>query len=325
MISVPPDLLSDALLERSARHAARYGAVLKEFRLRIEARYQTEVRRMKGAFESGTVGRGADAFIQHLTDYVGWLGWSSWCSSHLAPPLELVTDADVNRVAASMLVYAGPRIIDDALDDHRSYKGKRGTLVGGLTFTHAHIDEATRRAYATLAGTWVMLFGIERLRRHGGEAAANTTLRLCERIAPGALLEGLQTGATTLAEYERIIQIKAVWYDEILYRNLLEPCPQPLRSTVIRATAHLSRLAQYLNDVSDYDADKHAERSNVCNWLQTPDAIHAHCASEVFAIGEIIDELPDEVGDALAASLSDTCRAAQRINDTQRQSLGDQA
>ncbi|WZB60755.1 hypothetical protein WJ970_23615 [Achromobacter xylosoxidans] len=58
-----------------------------------------------------------------------------------------------------------------------------------------------------------------------------TTLRICERIPPGILLEGMGSGQANLAEYQEILQMKSIWYDEILYRNLLDParrrCARP--------------------------------------------------------------------------------------------------
>jgi hypothetical protein len=317
MITLPTDLLGADIRERAATHAARHGAALRDFRLRVEAQFQQEVARTRQAFSADATRAGAAAFVQQLGSYVGWLGWSSWCASQLAMPLGLTGDTDARRLAAAMLVYAGPRVMDDALDNHHTYKGKRTTLVGALANSHPQLDDAQRRAYAMLAGMWIMLAGIERLRRHAGEAAALTTLRICERIAPGVLLEGMGSGQANLAEYQRILQMKSIWYDEILYRNLLDPCPAPLRTTVLRATAHLSRLAQYLNDIGDYEADLSAGQPNLCTWLSTSEDILDICAQEVSAIQSLMDELPEEVGDALAASLNDTHRAAQRLNETQ--------
>lgn len=317
MITLPIDLLDATVRTRAATHAERHGAGLRDFRLRVEAQFQVEVARTRQAFSADAIRAGAAAFVQHLGGYVGWLGWSSWCASHLAMPLGLSGDADTRRLAAAMLVYAGPRVMDDALDNHHTYKGKRTTLVGALAQSHPQLDDGQRRAYAMLAGTWIMLAGIERLHRHAGESAALTTLRICERIPPGILLEGMGSGQANLAEYQEILQMKSIWYDEILYRNLLDPCPTPLRTTVLQATAHLSRLAQYLNDIVDHDADASAGQPNLCTWVCTPDDILDICAQEVSAILALMEDLPEEVGDALAASLNDTHRAALRLNETQ--------
>lgn len=318
MTTLLDDLITAGLQSRATAHAARYGPVISDLRLRTEAQFQREIGIMKRRLATDA---SAAPFVEHLTGYVGWLGWSSWCSSNLAPPLGLVGEADVCRIAAAMLVYAGPRLMDDALDNHLSYKGKRTTLVGELEATHAQLDGATRRSYAMLAGTWVMLYGIDRLRRHCGPELALTTQRICERVALGGIVEGLGK-PSTLAEFQHIIQMKSVWYDEILYRCLLDPCPCPPRATVLAAVAHLSRLAQYLNDIGDFASDQAAGQPNICNWLSTPAEIHALCAAEVTAMVDLIDQVPSETGDALAASLCETYGAARRLKQSEPVTAG---
>jgi hypothetical protein len=325
MLPSAADLLSDAVKERARAHYANYDAELRDVRLRTEARFQSEVGRLKESVANSPIGNSAMPAIAAITDYVGWLGWSFWCASHLAPPLKLTADHDVRRFAAAMIVYAGPRLMDDGLDNHLSYKEKRATIVGSLASSYPDLDHAAIRAHAVLAGMWVMLYGFERLGRHGCPGAEMRTRRLCETIAPGVLVEGLVSTSLDWTAYEHVVLLKSVRYDQILYLNLVDPTPDPVRSMVLRAGAHVSRLSQYLNDVSDHAADHTAGQVNLLKWFTEPTEIRRLCAKEIASLEQIFAELPGDVGNAIAAATLETLDAANRLESAKTENHGSKA
>ena len=248
-----------------------------------------------------------------LRDYVSWLGWCAWCSSHLAPPLDIAGGTDAKRMGAALVVYCGPRLIDDAIDDHRSYKGIRETLLDKLISAFPNTPTATTRCQVSLLGSWVLLYGLQRLRRHAHEDAARRTLRLCEQIAPGAVLESLHPEPLTWEQYQQIVLLKAVYYDQILYRNLLDPLPAPVSGPLLEIAARISSVAQYLNDFRDQGDDRSSGRRNLLEWFHSEDEFWDFCRSETKAIVASFDHIPEDVGDAFSAALTDTFDAAARM------------
>lgn len=314
MTRVPaPDALPEAVRRRSARHRSRYDAALKRFRLAVQQEFEGEVERLRRQFVDGPLRRQAAPVVAALGDYVSWLGWCVWCSAHLAPPLAVDGRDDARRVAAALIVYSGPRLIDDGIDDHRSYKGVRETTLERLARAFPEACPALLRSQVTLLGTWVLLHGLQRLRRHGGPEAAERTLRLCERIAPGVVLESLHAAPLSWDQYQQVVTHKAVLYDEILYRNLLDPVSEPLKGRVLQTAGRLSRLAQYLNDFADRRDDQRSARANTVAWFPTEGEFWEVCQAEGAAMVASFDELPVEVGDAFSASLVDTFTAAARL------------
>jgi hypothetical protein len=307
-------LVPQSLRPRCGRHYNRFGDALITFKRAVQREFVAEIDRMCHSFVQGPLEAQAGPVVAALREYTGWLGWCVWCSSHLAPPLELVRDQDVRRVAAALLVYCGPRLIDDAIDDHRSYKGKQETLLGRLIAAFPNVPEASIRCQAGLLGSWLIFYGLQRLERHGLSESAARTMRLCERIAPGAVLEDLHAGPFSWEQYSQIVALKAVHYDEILYRNLLDPVAQPLKGRLLGLAARLSRIAQYLNDFRDVHDDRDKGQGNLLEWFPSPDDFWSHCQSEIGEFVAAVDAIPDDPGDAFVAALVETIDAAGRLD-----------
>jgi hypothetical protein len=298
----------------SAAHNREYGAVLLRFRRAVHREFVAEVERMCHGFVQGPLAAQAEPLLIALRDYTTWLGWCVWCSSHLAPPLGLIGAEDIKRVAASLLVYCGPRLIDDAVDDHRTYKGRQATLLSQIASAFPDVPIGSVRCQTALIGSWMILYGLQRLERHGGSGAAMRTMRVCERIAPGAVLETLHAAPFSWDQYAQIVTLKAVYYDEILYRNLLDPLKQPLKSRMLELAARLSRIAQYLNDFRDAADDRHLGQKNLLEWFPLENDFWSHCQSETEKFVAGLDDLPPDVANAFAAALVETVDAAARLN-----------
>ncbi|CAO3383209.1 hypothetical protein [Azospirillum argentinense] len=307
-------LLPAAVRDRLQHHYRQQETVLRRFRLVVQAAFQDEVERLCRSFAGGPLRPQAEPVAEALHAYVSWFGWCVWCCSHLAPPLGLTGAPDARRLAAALLVYCGPRLIDDAIDDHRSYKDKRATTLAGLAAAFPGTPDGALRGHTALLGSWLIMHGLTRLARHGGRDAVDGTVRLCAQIAPGAVIEGLHPEPLSWPQYREVVRLKAVRYDQILYRNLVDPVPEPLRGRVLGLAERMSALAQYLNDFVDRGDDLGAGRSNLLHWFPDEDGFWALCRDEAGAIGAELDSLPPALGNAFAAALVETIDAAARIS-----------
>lgn len=306
-------LLPKGVRARHIRHHARHDQTLRRFRLAIQEEFEGEVERMCRNFTQNPLQAQAEPVVTALRDYMSWLGWCAWCSSHLAPPLDLAGEADAKRMAAALVVYCGPRLIDDAIDDHRTYKNMRQTLLDKLIQGFPNTSPATLRCQVALLGSWVLIYGMKRLRRQANDEAARRTLNLCEQIAPGAVLETLNSSPLTWEQYRQIVLLKAVYYDQILYRNLLDPVPNDLKRSLLEIAARISSMAQYLNDFRDQGDDRSNGRKNLLEWFHTEDDFWDFCRSEAEQTVMSLEQIPQAVGDAFAAALIETFDSAARM------------
>jgi hypothetical protein len=171
----------DEARELRRRHLERFKARKARLQVRIDQAYARELDRMTRQFAATGLEAQAAPLAARLKDYLYWLRWCSWCCLHLAPCFGLEDERDVNRIVSGLTVYAGPRIIDDAIDEHTHYKNVRATLYGELGRLYPQAPAGTLRAQLVLLGVWVVFYGCERLRRHAGSELADHTLLLARR------------------------------------------------------------------------------------------------------------------------------------------------
>lgn len=315
MSGLSPDrVLPRVIRGRLQYHYRRHGAELRRFRLDVQRMLEIEVDRLRESFAEGPLLTQSEVVTEAIGGYLVWLGWCVWCCSHLAPPLGLTGPADTRRLAAAALVYCGPRLIDDALDDHRDYKGKHPTTLGVLARCFPDREAASLRVNTALLGTWVILHGPRRLERHGGCDLAHAILGLCHRVAPGAILETLHPTPLDQAQYRQVVECKAALYDQILYRGLLDPVGEPERGRLLHITSRLSALAQYLNDFNDRGEDGGKGRQSTFGCFRDEDAFWRTCRQQADEIIASLDALPTDLGNAMAAALVETVDAAARIS-----------
>ncbi|MBF0423921.1 MAG: hypothetical protein HQL73_13120 [Magnetococcales bacterium] len=308
-------LLPQKTRDQAQRHLHNHGAALKKYRKQISQAYRQEILRLRMDFVTAPLQAHAEPLFNILEDYLLWMEWCSWCSLHLAPPLGLTTTQDARRMAAAMVIYCGPRLLDDAIDSHMNYKKLHPTALDGLLRLFPDRPREMIHSQLCLIGNWLILQGINRLTRHSSTANAQATLRLCRSIAPGAILEGLHLRPLNWTEYGEIVRRKSVRYDQILYRNLLTPIAAREKERLLNVAAHLSTLAQYLNDFRDKREDEHHGRDNLITWFPGEDAFHTLCQNQIHACLDAIESLPTATSDALAAALVETIEAAARIPD----------
>src|SRR5262249_46529630 len=83
------------------------------------------------------------ALAEQTSSYVDWMQWAFWD----LPPLAAILEPDPRRfrnlLTACGLVYLSFRVIDDMLDRHYLYRGRRPTLLATFTQSHGqgHVSE----------------------------------------------------------------------------------------------------------------------------------------------------------------------------------------
>jgi hypothetical protein len=195
-----------------------------------------------------------------LLDYATWLSWVFWNAANLAP-LSAAPLLASRRLAAAGLAYAGGRLVDDGLDAHVEFKGRRVTFLGALTPDGAEPSPPACAA-SVLTGFLLFSHAMTRLRHWGDEALARRLERLLLASGGGALAEAGFRHAPSRAAYWSIVRRKQIDYNMLLYVPLLQDTPAADRRDVLRALAGIEALAQLLNDLSDRVEDAHRGHLN---------------------------------------------------------------
>ncbi len=232
---------------------------------------------------------------EEVAGYVSWMQWALWDLPVLA--LASVPDHDEFRdaVAACGLVYISIRLFDDVIDEHHAYKGRRATVLGSLTAGHS--DAGAARALSTLAGLLVCFEGLARL---AGEDPVSrrrlaTVLASVRNAVVGATMEYTDLDGWDPGSYERMVRLKNVDYWRSLYAALDPGADTPLEPFLSEYYA----IAQYLNDVQDYEADLRRGQPNALS-VGRRDApltprfaeVERHLADRYLALGARLDDLP---------------------------------
>lgn len=314
---IPRDASQWKTLEAaSERHSFRFKEQLFEFRNLTLKKYDEELVLLERKLQGGPTLRPHLAGLAgEVRGYLDWLRWTGGLCSNLGPVFQLVSEADAQRLALSVITYLGARLIDDSVDGHEDFKRKRHTLLGALVRDYPKHPEVVLRTQTALAGFWLLNYGKRRLRASGSIKAADTAEKLFEIIPPGVLVEALHNEPLNEAEYEAVIERKSVSYDMILYRVFLEPAPRALRSRVLKSLGVLSRVAQYLNDLMDSEDDEsrlmQVNRLNHCDlrgeayWLNCLEILHeAHAATA---------DLPESFQDLFGSMAIEVLESATRL------------
>lgn len=189
---------------------------------------------------------------EQTSAYVSWMQWSLWDLPVLAIALDPDPDEFRDAVSACGLAYIAIRAFDDVIDQHYTYKGRRDTLLGTVSATYAETQQA--RALSTLAGLMLCFEGLGRLAAPGtGTAAARLAgvLGSLRRAVIGAMMEYTPPSQWSDEDYVRMVRLKNVDYWRALYSAIDPKRTSPLYPFLER----YYELAQYLNDVEDYDDD----------------------------------------------------------------------
>lgn len=204
-------------------------------------------------------------------EYIDWFQWALWDLPVFAVALRPEQEPFRRAVASCGMVYLSIRLLDDVVDRHFLYRGKRRTLLASLT----DLPEAGRASALTnLAGVLLCLHGILQLAGDGDGGALlghEDSRRMLERVVASArrVLIGLVVELSAPdswdgASYERLVELKNVDYSRILYAAL-DPGD---RSPLVPFLGRYYALAQMLNDVEDHPQDEQRGQPNLVSLLR---------------------------------------------------------
>jgi SAM-dependent methyltransferase len=192
-------------------------------------------------------------------DYVDWFQWALWDLPVFAVALRPEREPFRRAVASCGMVYLSIRLLDDVVDRHFLYRGKRRTLLASLT----DLPEAGHASTLThLAGVLLCLHGI--LELTGDGARLERVVACARRVLVGLILELSAPDSWDGDSYERLVELKNVDYSRILFAALDPGGRSPLASFLDRYYA----LAQMLNDVEDHPQDEQRGQPNLVSLLR---------------------------------------------------------
>jgi SAM-dependent methyltransferase len=199
---------------------------------------------------------------RQATEYVDWLQWTLWDLPAYAVALRPDRERFRRAVAACGLVYLSIRVLDDLLDRHFWYRGRRHSLLATLTRSHGR---GRRSEGLTLLAAFLLCF--EGLARLTGEADGDPALRrslertvaATRRVLIGLIVEESEREAWSPEMYERLVELKNVDYFRSLYAALDPEGASPLYPFL----EEISALAQRLNDLEDHPADEARAQPNL--------------------------------------------------------------
>lgn len=296
--------LRPQLEEARQRHRERFGAAVTDLtrKLSREQAFQLDLILSAPGFMEFEEAAGDD-WKQTLGQYLSAMQWVIWGDCELGPPLALQCRAA--EVALGVLAYLGARLMDDAIDGHRDYKGRTSTFYGRISESLAAPRAATA---AAAAGAYLVHEALRRLQKHGYRTSAETLRALYSKVFAGALAEALAE-RTQLGRdgYDAVVAHKAVAYDRLLHQVFFSTCPQPLRARVLEVLARHSEISQWLNDFQD-EADD-CRRAQL-SFLRVPGMDRERAAalivSALAALHRDCRRLPAGISDALALRLLDS-------------------
>jgi SAM-dependent methyltransferase len=315
MTSTRTDMLErlDALHQACAGNASRFkadrGEQIDSYRRLISAGIDDALAHLQTEMSELSAGNEVVQQVgEQMSAYVAWMQWSLWDLPVLAVALDADPDEFRDAVSACGLTYIAIRAFDDVIDQHFTYKGRRETLLGTVSATYGDAQQA--RGLSTLAGLLLCFEGLGRLASPGTSAAAARAagvLGSLRRAVIGAMMEYTPQSHWSDEAYVRMVRLKNVDYWRALY-SAIDP---HRRSPLYPFLEHYYEVAQYLNDVEDYDDDVRRGQPNLlalrahagngtrgCRPVDDPRPwavsveIEAMLAERVLALGTVAEQLP---------------------------------
>jgi hypothetical protein len=192
------------------------------------------------------------AAIASIGRYAGASDWNLIDVGVLALCLPDRGDAVTERLAAASLAFHALRMVDDAIDGHRSYKNDYPTMLGELT---------VRQDTASAASTVTLLAALPLLCE--GLCRCPSINDALQRTVFGALHEALATDPRR--EYDAIVVGKMVSYGLVLYGPVIAAIEQQERRAVTAFLQASFRLGQLANDLLDAESDAAQGQPNYWN------------------------------------------------------------
>lgn len=251
-----------------------HGDLMEDYRRQISAGVQETLQDFRD--DLGRISRDNPLCLRlgdHTADYVDWFQWALWDLPAFAVALRPEPEPFRRAVGSCGMVYLSIRLLDDVIDRHFLYRGKRRTLLASLT----DLPEGGRAdALTLLAGVLLCLHGISQLAGDGaaglGREESNRMLERVvdrtRRVLIGLVLELSAPGSWDDASYQLLVELKNVDYSRILYAALDPGGRSPLAAFLDGYYA----LAQMLNDVEDHPQDEQRGQPNLLTLLRARSA-----------------------------------------------------
>lgn len=305
--------LERRLAAAGAGFVAAHAAELDAYRAEISAGIGEALARLRQDVEELSGGNPlATELARQTAEYVDWLQWTLWDLPYLAVALRPDPERLRRGVASCGLLYLSIRVLDDLLDRHFWYRGRRHSLLATLTRSHGRGRRS--EGLALLAAMLLAFEGISRLIAElgsgegaGGRRAGETlaaAVGATRRVLIGLIVEESEREAWSPAMYERLVELKNVDYFRILYAALDPADASPLAPFLAARAA----LAQKINDLEEHPADEARGQPNLVAILRRRPAAAVPYEPPVAEAGsaagletEIESEIETEIETILAA------------------------
>jgi len=286
--------------EARLRLAELHGESIERYRAIVTTSVGEAIERLRSNIETISGGNASMRELAAQTaDYLHWLSWTT-CD---LPQLAIVTRPDEERfradLSASALVYFAGRLLDDYLDRHFLYRGRRETLLANLA------RERGRSDAEGMSIVMALLLCFEGLQHARAGAQTATIVEAGRALLVGILMERSPREEWSPEFYERLVELKNVEYWRILYSALDPELASPLYPFLRRYYA----LAQKVNDVQDRERDAEQSRPNLTTIFgDDVSAVLARDLAELESMADALEEPARMVALAKLGEMQDDVR-----------------
>jgi len=268
--------LMNSYEKETALFNTQYAGEVETYRKAISQGIDEALDMLRQELKQATIGNGVSSLMgEKIVDYVGWMQWALWDLPYYAIALRPPLDHFRRTVTACGLVYISIRIFDDIIDQHFTYKGRHATLIEAVR--EGNFDSKQIQGLGILAALLVCFEGFSRL----GDPLQPDVLPVFHRmitslkkVVIGAMMEYTPEGEWNETFYNRLVELKNVEYWQSLYAALDPELASPLYPFWVQYYA----LAQYLNDVQDFEEDRRWRQPNLLSiYLSKGNGHLANC------------------------------------------------
>ncbi|UWZ85521.1 class I SAM-dependent methyltransferase [Occallatibacter riparius] len=257
----------DALRLDAADAAAQldhdHVAALRLWQSVVQDSFHRSIEQFQANVSRTSRGNALCQLLAELTaDYVEWMQWALGDIPIFAIAIEANPELVSQRIGPCALVYFAGRVLDDFLDRHHLYRGRRVTLLGSLAQRRG--TGAESEALTVLLALLLTLEGLEQLPR-GADDVMRQVITSLRRLVTGILMDCSEPQHWSEEFYEHLIELKNVDYWRILYDAL-----DPKRSSKLyQLLCGYYALAQKLNDLEDAARDESQGRPNIVSVFRS--------------------------------------------------------
>lgn len=296
--------------EATEQFLAVHGADVERYRLVVSRSVQAHLDRFQGELDRISGGNEVCRQLGSKTAaYLDWLQWTFWDLPHFAVAMRLPEERLHQAVTSCGMAYLASRILDDVIDRHFSYKGRKETILA--MFEKNRASNQRPEGLTILAGLLVCFDGLSLLADRD-DPASRTMLRQTidslRHAAVGAVME-LSPRETWNAEfYERLVELKNVAFWRALYAGIDPARNSPLYPFLERYYA----IAQKINDVQDFAEDERRGQPNLLSVLGTEMA-EREIGADFAELASLAETLPETESLLARLKIGDSLEECMRL------------